>query len=206
MSDLINANVLTEEDQNVLGEVCNISMGASAAALAMIIGHRVSITTPKVKISTWDGMREMHDGEFICVQANYKEGLSGRSLLVLKNRDAKIIADLMMGGTGQVEEPIVLSEMDISAISEAMNQMLGSAVTALTVIDNKKIDISTPESFMVSPTDIPDKRKVGFASDRLVAMVDFRIEISDLINSEVGQVMHLDTARELISSLKSSVL
>jgi len=192
------------EDQNILGEVCNMSMSAGATALATLVSQRVYITTPKVRVSTWDGLRAIYGGASVGVRARYKEGLSGSNLFIMKNRDAKIIADLMMGGPGLVEEPIVLSEMDLSAISEAMNQMIGAAATTLTVIDNKKIDIDIPELFTIDAKENPTMRKVGFASDRPVAMVDFRIEVGDLINSEVVQIMHMDTARELVDALKAS--
>jgi len=180
-------------------------MGAAATALATLIGQRVDITTPKVKLLTWDGFREIHGGDSIGVRASYREGLSGSNLFILKNRDAKIIADLMIGGTGQVHEPVELTEMDISAVSEAMNQMLGSAATALTVIDKKKIDIGIPEYFIVDAKESPAIRQVGFAYDNLVAMVDFRIEVGDLINSEVVQIVHMDTALELVNALKATV-
>ena len=198
-------SALSIDDQNILGEVCNISMSAGATALSTLINLRVDITTPKVKILTWDGLREIHGGDSVAVRARYKEGLSGGNFFIMKNRDAKIIADLMMGGTGMVQEPIELSEIDISAVSEAMNQMVGSAATSLTIIDNKKIDIDTPEVFLLDAGEKPAVRMVGFASDRLVAMVDFRITVGDIINSELIQVMHMDTALELVGALKVSV-
>lgn len=198
------SKMLSLDDKNILGEVCNISMGAAATALATLINQRVEITTPGVKIIPWNGLQDVHDGSFVGVRASYTEGLSGSNLLILKARDAKIIANLMMGGTGLPEEPVILNDMDKSAVTEAMNQMIGSAATALTIIDNKKIDISIPEYFTVDAGEILPLCRADFASNETVAIVDFRIEVGDLINSEVVQVMHMDAALELIDALKKS--
>lgn len=206
MTCSINTQLLSIEDQNILGEVCNISMGAAATALSIILNQRVVITTPKVTVLTWDGLRQVYGGDSVGVRASYREGLSGSNILILRNRDAKIIADIMMGGTGQVQEPVTLSEMELSAVSEAMNQMIGSSATALTIIDNKKIAIGIPETFAVTADESCTVQQVGFASDKTVAMVDFRIEVGDLINSEVVQIMHMDTAQELIDALKKARL
>jgi len=203
MTEVANTRItISIEDQNKLGEVCSIAMDAAAITLSTLLNHNVKITTPKVSIATWDGLREIYGGGGVGVRASYKEGLSGANFLILRDRDAKVIANVMMGGAGQVEVPIVIDEMDLSAVCEAMNQMIGTTATALAEICNKKINIGVPETIILKVNDETVMQRIGFSSDRLIAMVDFRIEVGELINSEFVLVFHIDTAQELINSYK----
>ena len=78
----------------------------------------------------------------------YTAGLTGANILILHENDVKIITDLMMGGDGTNTDG-ELGELHLSAISEAMNQMMGSSATSLSSMLNKKIDISPPSANLV---------------------------------------------------------
>lgn len=147
---LLNGGVTTEKapsitdaDKDLLGEIGNISMGSASTALSTIIGKMVNITTPRVSVTTLNEMKENFDVPIIAVEVEYIEGLVGANLLLIKITDAVVIADLMMGGDGtrKAEE---LSEIEISAVSEAMNQMIGSSATSLSQMLNMPINISPP--------------------------------------------------------------
>ena len=124
-ASLINNNIyLTDEEKDVIGEVSNICMGSAATALFSILNHRVNITTPKVSYSTWEELLKNYEAPCVFVQIYYKEGIDGNNIFILKQRDAQVIADLMMGGDGKGEYG-ELSDLHLSAISEVMNQMMG---------------------------------------------------------------------------------
>jgi len=117
---------LSAEDQDVLGEVGNINMGTAATTLFTLLSQKVLITTPRVRMQSWAEMAASYDRPAVGIRVGYKVGLRGSNILILKDRDVKIIADLMMGGAGEVPDSVELNDLDMSAIGEAMNQMVGS--------------------------------------------------------------------------------
>ncbi len=194
---------LTDEEKDALGEIGNISMGTSATTLYTLLNNKVNITTPIVKVYTWEELASQYPTPYVAVQVEYKEGLVGSNLLILKENDVKIISDLMMGGTGQniSDEPI--TELHLSAISEAMNQMIGSSSTSLASMFNKKIDISPPKAYSMSFEDSTVTN--DFAPDDQVVKISFRMEIGDIIDSEIMQLLPIDFAKDLVNNLFESM-
>lgn len=189
---------LTESEKDAVGEISNISMGTAATTLSSLLSQKVNITTPKVEVATWDDLSSKYDRPCVMLQISYKEGIDGNNVLILKERDVKIITDLMMGGTGQVDDDEPLSELHLSAIGEAMNQMMGSAATSMSSMFNRKIDISPPianmvETYSDSTDDLPPFLKGQFV------MVAFKMQIGDLIDSEIMQLYPIEFAKELLN-------
>ena len=137
--------VLTDMENDIIGEVGNISMGSAATALSNMIGKRVSITTPVISVTTLKNMRESFEIPNIAVEIKYVTGIAGKNIFCMKVTDAAVIANLMMGGTGETSCQ-TLSEIEESAVSEAMNQMMGSAATSMATMFSRKVDISPPKS------------------------------------------------------------
>ena len=145
--DTIEENIptISDADKDVIGEVSNISMGTAATTLFALVNQKVVITTPNVSVVKWDDIRDVYEKSCVAIEIVYKEGLNGTNLLVLKENDVKVITNLMMGGEGDDLET-ELSDLHLSAISEAMNQMIGSAATSMASMFDKKIDIAPPKS------------------------------------------------------------
>lgn len=143
--------LLTEAEKDAVGEVANISMGASATTLFSVVNRKVNITTPIVKLATWKNVLEDYEKPCVFILIKYTQGLDGSNILILKEHDVKIITDLMMGGDGSNTDG-ELGELHLSAISEAMNQMMGASSTALSTMFGKMIDISPPEASLVDLT------------------------------------------------------
>ena len=193
---------LTSTQSDILGEIGNISMGTAATSLSTLLNQRVFIDTPEVKIMTWQEISDSYDRPCIGAKIDYTVGLNGANLLILKSSDAKIIVDLMMGGTGILPEGSSeeLNEIDISAVGEAMNQMIGSSSTSLSTLINRKIDIATP---FVQQLDLEDKNfysALGFGEDP-VAVVVFNLTVGELINSYIMQVLPVNFASDLSASM-----
>ncbi|MDF2545849.1 MAG: flagellar motor switch phosphatase FliY [Anaerosolibacter sp.] len=190
---------LDENEKDALGEIGNISMGTSATTLFTLLGQKVTITTPKVSILTVNELRENYPIPFVVVEVKYREGLEGTNLLVLKEDDVKIITDLMMGGDG-TNFTGELTELHLSAISEAMNQMIGSASTSLAEMFHKKIDISPPKAFAVNFSNNPLSFDLFQPEDKIVKIA-FRMVIGSLIDSEIMQIIPIDFAKTLVNNL-----
>ncbi len=198
-------SILSDEDKDVLGEIGNISMGTSATTLFALLGEKVSITIPRVIVLTWRTLANSYDRPCVGIKVNYKEGIQGSNILILKQRDVKIIANLMMGGDGKVEDEVELNEIDLSAIGEAMNQMVGSASTSLSSMVKKKVDIDTPQAFQLSFNDDNFFQATGFDPNEILVCTAFKMEIGNLIDSEIMQVLPKEFALSMVSTLKNSL-
>lgn len=190
------AVTLSPDEIDALGEIGNISMGTAATTLFTLLNHKVLITTPKVEAMTWDEFVASITDDLTAVSVDYTEGFSGSNLMILKDQDVKVIADLMMGGTGAyVEGPV--TELHLSAIAESMNQMIGSSSTSMAQIFNKKIDISPPQAIKMD-TDLESI----FGPKCDLVKIAFRLQIEEnIIDSELMQILPLQFAKELIAGL-----
>lgn len=187
---------LNDAEKDAVGEISNISMGTAATTLFSLVNQKVNITTPVVTYATWDDLIKDYDRPCVFIQIYYKEGLDGNNILVLRESDVKIITDLMMGGDG-TNTSGELSELHLSAISEAMNQMMGSAATSISSMLEKKVDISPPSAELVDLQDVINGSDVAEFLKGKFVKVSFRMEIGNLINSELMQLYSFDFARDL---------
>ena len=186
---------LTDIEKDAIGEVANISMGTSATTLFSLVNKKVNITTPVVEMCNWQDVLDAYERPCVFIQIKYTVGLNGTNILVLKEHDVKVITDLMMGGDGTNVEG-ELSELHLSAISEAMNQMMGSSSTSLSSMLGKTIDISPPESSLVDLHSKDPGELSPFLEDRFVK-VSFRLQIDDLVDSTLMQLYPLDFAKSV---------
>ena len=199
--------ILNDEQKDILGEIGNISMGTSATTLFALLNQKVLITTPKVKIITLKDMAESYERPCVGIKVDYTVGLRGSNILILKQSDVKIIADLMMGGSGEISlDNVELTELDLSAIAEAMNQMVGSSSTSLSSMLNHKIDIATPEAFELNFQDDTFFRSVGLNYEEPIACISFKMEIGTLIDSEIMQIIPIEFAKDMVVNLKDALL
>ncbi len=184
--------------QDTLGEIGNISFGSSATALSALLGQKVEITTPNISMINRSNLKEEFPQPYVAVQVHYTAGLSGMNLLVIKQSDAAIIADLMLGGDGIDPKP-ELSEIQMSAVQEAMNQMMGSAATSMSTVFNKKVDISPPSIDLMNL--LADEGADAIPSDEMLIKVSFRLKIGELIDSNIMQLLPLQFGLNLVKSL-----
>ena len=192
-------DALSDIEKDALGEIGNISMGSAATTLSVLLGHKVSITTPSVSVDTMSIIKEHYPMPYLVVEVGYTVGIDGNNVLAIQAQDASIIADLMMGGDG-TNPPGELNEIHMSAVGEAMNQMMGTVSTSLSTMFNKKIDISPPR---VNLIDLGTEDKVTeiVGQDDPVARISFRMEVDGLIDSEIMQILPVAVAKEMVDSL-----
>ena len=199
--DNSSGNTLTTQEIDALGEIGNISMGTSATTLFTLLSQKVTITTPNVSITTWGELSQNYSSQYVAVKVEYTDGLIGSNLLILKQDDVKVITDLMMGGEG-IKVEGELTDLHLSAISEAMNQMIGSSATSMSSMFSKRIDISPPKAFIVS---FENSDPYGeFEMDDVLVRIAFKMVVGNLIDSEIMQLLPMKFAKELVNSLLNS--
>lgn len=187
---------LSDNEKDALGEIANISMGTAATTLSTLVNQKVVITTPVVSYGTLTRLSSLYDRPCVFISLSYTVGLDGNNVLILKESDVKVITDLMMGGDG-TNTADELSELHLSAIGEAMNQMMGSAATSLSSMLERKVDISPPKASLIDLNDsLVESELSDFLEDEFV-IVSFRMEIGDLVDSQIMQLYPFDFARNL---------
>lgn len=190
---------LSEMEADTLGEIGNMSFGSAATALSSLLGQKVEITTPTTSIVTSEELKEQFVQPYVAVKVEYTEGLSGANLLVIKQSDAAIIADLMLGSDGLNPDP-ELSDIHLSAVQEAMNQMMGSAATSMSTIFNKKVDISPP---MTDLMDVQEEKGLEYLPDESpLISVSFNLKVGELIDSDIMQLFPIDFGKNLVADLE----
>lgn len=195
-----NDDLLTPVEKDALGEIGNISMGSAATTLSTLLGHKVNITTPNVTVAPMNVIQQHYPLPYLVVEVAYTVGIDGNNVFAIQATDAAIIADLMMGGDGTNPEQ-QLTELHMSAVGEAMNQMMGAVATSLSAMFKKKIDISPPKVNLVDfgsedvvTTDLAK-------SNEPVVRAAFRMEVDGLIDSEIMQILTIDVAKEMVEAL-----
>lgn len=197
-TDKADEELITEIDKDLLGEIGNISMGSASTALYQLINQKVNITTPVVSVTTLKEIRQGFETPNIILDIKYIEGIVGRNILIIKIQDGAVISNLMMGGDGKIEADLTtLSEIEISAVSEAMNQMIGSAATSMATMFGRKVDISPPTSKVIENDDIAISDDIS--EDQPIVKVSFRLTIGDLVDSNIMQIFPIETAKNIVA-------
>lgn len=195
-------NLLSDVEIDALGEMGNISMGSAATTMSVLLSRRVEITTPRVSIGLLDEMRKAYPMPYIIVEVRFTQGINGTNLLAMKESDAALIADLMMGNDGS-NPPEGMSELYMSAVAEAMNQMMGATATSLSSIFKSRVDLAPPKVRLIDlagSDNITDSVKVG----EPLARIAFHMVVEGLIDSEIMLILPLHVARDMVDGLLHS--
>lgn len=193
-----DSGYLTPLEKDALGEIGNISLGSSATTLSTLLNMKVEITAPEVTIVKKTGMTEEFPFEHVSLQVDYKDGFDGENIFLMKAVDAAVISDIMLGGDG-LEPKQELSEIELSAVQEAMNQMMGASATSMSTVFSKRVDISPP---IVEYKDIDKLEKVvGKVEEDVFVRVRFNLKVGELIDSDMTQLIPLPFAKTLVKQL-----
>lgn len=195
----VDESLLSSMERDAIGEIANISMGSSATTLYSLVNRKVNITTPVVTLAHWKNVLDEYEKPCVFIQIKYTRGLDGTNILVLRDHDVKIITDLMMGGDGTNTDG-ELGELHLSAISEAMNQMMGSASTSLSTMLDKTIDISPPESSLIDLTEYHSGSDIASFLGGTFVKIAFRMQIGDLVDSTIMQLYPIEFAKSIVKN------
>lgn len=197
--DYVENDIVSEIEKDTIGEIGNISMGTAATTLSTLLNRKVIITTPTVTVTTTGELSYEYPIPFVAVDVKYREGFEGSNVLMINVDDVKIITDIMLGNN-EIDTDRELTELDLSAISEVMNQMMGSACTSLSEIFMKKIDIEPPKSYEITFDEGRETLEVLKSSDPIIK-VSFKMIVDDLIDSELMQLIPLEFGQDMVENL-----
>ncbi|MFC6465705.1 flagellar motor switch phosphatase FliY [Marinilactibacillus sp. GCM10026970] len=189
-------HTIPQETKDILGEVGNISMSQAATTLSQLLNRTIKITTPVVSGVTLKQIIDECEVPKVVTTIGFKEGLVGNNVLMIDVEDAVIIADLMMGNDGKDVEGKEFTELELSAVAEAMNQMMGTASTAMATMFSKPIDILPPN---VEVWQSPEEATLENITDEsTICKISFQLSVEGLLESEIMQILPLETAMEIV--------
>ncbi len=188
---------LTNEQIDILGEIGNINMGNAATTLSMMLNQRVDITTPQASVIARSKALDDYEKTCIFVQIHYVKGLEGNNVLILKEEDILTMTSLMMGGDGKNHDPEV-TDLHLSAASEAMNQMMGTAASSMATMLGTPTDISTPEVNRIDVESVKLFEKMFDSEQDMFLKIAFRLEVGDLIDSTMVQLYPIAVAAQMV--------
>ena len=197
-----SSSTLSDVEIDALGEIGNISMGSAATTMSVLLSRKVEITTPRVSIMLLNDMRKEYPMPYIIVEVRFTEGINGTNLLAMKESDAAIIADLMMGNDGS-NPPTGMNELYMSAVAEAMNQMMGATATSLSSIFKSRVDLAPPKVRLIDLAGNDNITDSVTGSEDLVRIA-FRMVVEGLIDSEIMLILPLKIARDMVDGLLHS--
>lgn len=190
---------LTPQECDILGEIANISFGSASTVLSTILNRQVSITAPRIELVD---LYDSSDVEVphVVLNIHFTKGLDMENLLVLKQDVALSIADLMMMGTGEVEDGKELGELELSAVQEAMNQMMGFAATSMSEFFQDTVDMSPPTIKVVKLSEEMEKIS-EIDGNQTIVKVSFDLKIDNLVNSKLVQIVSVEHAKQMVNKL-----
>ena len=191
----MGATSFNEMEIDAIGEIMNISLGASATAISTLLGTKVNITTPVVQVKNKENFEFRELEPAIGVEIAYVQGIDGKNIMMFSRNDVRIIVSMMMGSEIP-EEEFVMDEINASAIREAMNQMMGASATALSEFLGTTVDISTPISYEI--TDGAAFKDKYFEGAEENVVIRFTLEIEDNLKSEFLNIMSVDLVKKLL--------
>ncbi len=191
----MGANSFNEMEIDAIGEIMNISLGASATAISTLLGTKVNITTPVVQVKNKENFEFRELEPAIGVEIAYVQGIDGKNIMMFSRNDVRIIVSMMMGAEIP-EDEFVMDEINASAIREAMNQMMGASATALSEFLGTTVDISTPISYEI--TDGAAFKDKYFEGAEENVVIRFTLEIEDNLKSEFLNIMSVDLVKKLL--------
>lgn len=196
-AEINESDYLTSIEKDTLGEIGNISFGSSATTLSTLLNQKVEITTPIVSVIRKSDLLTEFDFELVSVEVEYVEGFTGRNVFVIKATDAAIISDIMLGGDG-TDPDEDLNDIHLSAVQEAMNQMMGAAATSMSTVFNKKIDISPPK---IEVGEKAKRASTESIAEEIFVQVLFQLKVGTLIDSSIMQIIPFPFANEMVAEL-----
>lgn len=193
---------ITKNERDILGEISNISLGNAATNLSMMVNHTVNITTPDVKVMSRKQVLDDYEKTCVFVQIHYIKGLSGNNVFILNEKDVLCLTDLMMGGSGFNTDGEI-GELQLSAISEAMNQMMGAAATSMSIMLDIPVDISTPEVNTIDVESVKIFEKMFADEEDLFVKISFVLDIEDIMKSRFVQLYPIKFAKDICPIFKA---
>jgi flagellar motor switch protein FliN len=82
----------------------------------------------------------------VAASVSYVDGVTGGNVFVMPLKGARALAAAMMGEEPPEDDATELSELELSAVGEAMNQMMAAAANATSAVLGTEVEIAPPDT------------------------------------------------------------
>jgi flagellar motor switch protein FliN/FliY len=132
---------VNDTENTRLLEVVGIAIAAAARNLAILLGTEVVFSRPS--------LAEAYpvygpDNTFVVASVGFTEGIQGETVLTLTRENAEAIVRQMLTHMGMAAEGDLLGEMGLSALGEAINQLVAGIGRSLAEQRGEVVNISPP--------------------------------------------------------------
>ncbi|MBE5864840.1 MAG: chemotaxis protein CheC [Lachnospiraceae bacterium] len=145
MSDF-SLEKVSENYMDVLKELGNIGAGNAMTALSQMLGCKVDMRVPQIKLLEFKEVGALMGGEeqiMVGVFLGVEGDITGSMMFLVEKNSAKhLINKLMMGMAPQSDD---FTEMELSAMKEVGNIITGAYLNSLSMMTNLKIYPTPPE-------------------------------------------------------------
>lgn len=148
----LNMEELTNQYFDVLKELGNIGAGNATTALAQMIGCKVDMSVPQVRLLEFQEVGELVGGEeqiMVSIYLQVEGDIEGSMMFILKKSSAAHLVNKLMCGMLGIDEEHAdeyeFGEIECSAIKEVGNIITGAYLNALSGLTNLKIYPSVPQ-------------------------------------------------------------
>ncbi len=142
----ISLERVSENYMDVLKELGNIGAGNAMTALSQMLGCKVDMRVPQIKLLEFKEVGALMGGEeqlMVGVFLGVEGDVTGSMMFLVEKNSAKhLINKIMMGMVPETDE---FTEMELSAMKEVGNIITGAYLNSLSMMTNLKIYPTPPE-------------------------------------------------------------
>ena len=132
---------------DVLKELGNIGAGNATTALAQMLGTKVDMSVPQVKLLEFKDVGDMMGGAEQIMAGIYLsvEGdITGSIMFLVGQHAARQLVNMLMGGGSGASDDEPFNDVEMSALKEVGNIITGSYLNSLSMMTNLKMVPSIP--------------------------------------------------------------
>jgi flagellar motor switch protein FliN/FliY len=188
---------LPEEDKKMIEAIATLILDPASSALGMIVGRETRIKLAQITQTSLKDFVTKSKEKIVLADAKLSDALQMNLSIAMPASFVLKIADLMMGGSGEPADQNV-DEIKLSALTEALNQMLGASITLLAEKAKGKVSLGKLEVKLV---DDLEKISTLFNPTELLVCVECQVEMENASSSNLWMFAQLTAIKAVHEKL-----
>lgn len=194
---------MSSEYYDVLSELGNIGAGNAATALATMLQCKMDITVPKVRLMEFNEVCRAIGGEehiVVALDLMVEGDITGSIMFLMDEQSAHLLVEKVMGMP--TEKGNNFSEMELSAIKEIGNIIVGAYLNSLATLTNMMVAPSIPYLSIDMAGAILSVAAIefGMIGDKIM-MIETQIRDDEAINGYFMLMPDLKSYEKILASL-----
>nr|WP_040683338.1 chemotaxis protein CheC [Thermosinus carboxydivorans] len=196
--------LLTQKQEDAVTEIINIAFHRTAAALSEIIGRRVLLDRPQLRLETVgrlaEVLKEMVGEEVATVQQIFEGPFAGSALLLFRRSNAVALGRLFAGE--EPRTPDRIDEMTAEVLTEVGNILLNACIGMLGNLFKVQVFFSVPRLRLESLDALVKTLVIGGEELRYAVVVFTRFHVADAtVNGYIIIVLGITSLENLLEGI-----